>query len=70
MNLLFNYRRCPDCGNRLKHYYYECRRCGRTDITNWPLTIMVFLIMAVVFYSLILAPFLARMNAGILKLGQ
>lgn len=33
-----NHARCPECGNKLKSYYYYCGRCGNQDITNWPMT--------------------------------
>ncbi len=38
------HKQCPQCGNRLKHYYYYCGKCGNRDITNWSKTIKFLLI--------------------------
>ena len=36
-----NYARCPECGNKLKSYYYYCGRCGNQDITDWSITFVI-----------------------------
>ncbi len=38
------HKQCPQCGNRLKHYYYYCGKCGNRNITNWSKTIISLLI--------------------------
>lgn len=45
-----NYARCPECGNKLKSYYYYCGRCGNQDITDWSMTFIgmgIILIVAI-----------------------
>lgn len=46
--MLINHKRCPNCGARLKHYYWYCGDCDNQNLTNWPLMIVIvtaFLIM-------------------------
>ncbi len=46
--MFINHKRCPDCGARLKHYYWYCGDCDNQNLTNWPLMIVIvtaFLIM-------------------------
>ena len=49
--MFINHKRCPNCGARLKHYYWYCGSCKNQDLTNWTLTLMlwgVFLIIVVI----------------------
>lgn len=39
--MFINHKRCPDCGARLKHYYWYCGDCGNQNLTNWPLMIVI-----------------------------
>lgn len=56
-NLFINHRRCPDCGNHIKHYYWYCGRCGNQDLTNWLATA----VLAVAFIAiLIIGAFFVR----------
>ena len=32
--LLVNHKYCPECGGRIKGYYYYCGRCGNQDVVN------------------------------------
>lgn len=50
MRLFINYKKCPDCGNRLKHYYHHCGRCGREDIVNWWATATLAVTVVVIFF--------------------
>lgn len=68
---LINHNRCPDCGNRLKSYYWYCGRCGNTSIVNWTKTA----ILAMIFVVLVVASVLtirgqlckSSMTAGIVN---
>lgn len=48
-NPFFNHRRCPNCGNHIKHYYWYCGRCGSQDLVNWAKTLTVWAIFAMIF---------------------
>ena len=39
--MFINHKRCPDCGARLKHYYWYCGDCDNQNLTNWPLMIAI-----------------------------
>ncbi len=39
--MFINYKRCPECGARLKHYYWYCGDCDNQNLTNWPLMIAI-----------------------------
>ncbi len=41
--MFINYKRCPECGARLKHYYWYCGDCDNQNLTNWPLTLTIWL---------------------------
>lgn len=43
-----NHRHCPDCGHRLKSYYWYCGNCGNQDLTNWAKTLVMWAIMALI----------------------
>lgn len=43
-NPFFNHRRCPNCGNHLKHYYWYCGQCGNQDLIDWVKTAIVIMI--------------------------
>lgn len=38
--MFINHRRCPECGYRLKHYYWYCGQCGNQSLTNWIKTLV------------------------------
>lgn len=42
--MLINHRRCPDCHNRLKHYYWYCGQCGNQNLIDWAKTAIVIMI--------------------------
>lgn len=39
--MFINYKRCPECGARLKHYYWYCGDCDNQNLTNWALMIAI-----------------------------
>ncbi len=39
--MFINHKRCPECGARLKHYYWYCGDCDNQNLTNWPLMIAI-----------------------------
>lgn len=39
--MFINHKRCPECGARLKHYYWYCGDCDNQNLTNWPLMIVI-----------------------------
>lgn len=39
--MFINYKRCPECGARLKYYYWYCGDCDNQNLTNWPLMIAI-----------------------------
>ena len=39
--MFINHKRCPECGARLKHYYWYCGDCDNQNLTNWPLMITI-----------------------------
>lgn len=47
-NPFFNHRRCPDCGNHIKHYYWYCGRCGNQDLINWAKTLIMWTIFVII----------------------
>lgn len=49
--MFINHKRCPDCGAKLKHYYWYCGKCGNNELTDWKMTFImlgVFLAIAIV----------------------
>lgn len=60
--LLINHKHCPDCGARIKGYYYYCGQCGCEDVTDWKLTGIFWLITAIIVIPLFY--FLAKNFCG------
>lgn len=48
-NLFINHKSCPECGGRIKGYYYYCGRCGNQDVVNWKYTGVLVLIVGIIF---------------------
>ena len=44
--MFINHKRCPECGARLKHYYWYCGDCDNQNLTNW--TLMIAIVIAFV----------------------
>lgn len=42
IKLFINHDRCPNCGAKIKRYYWNCRNCGSQDLTNWPSTLTLW----------------------------
>lgn len=42
VKVLINHDRCPECGHNIKGNYWNCRKCGNQDLTNWPLTLILW----------------------------
>ena len=34
-HFIINHKKCPECGGRIKGYYYYCGQCGNQDVVNW-----------------------------------
>ena len=47
--LFINHKNCPECGERIKGYYYYCGRCGNQDVVNWKYTGIFMLIAGAIF---------------------
>lgn len=47
---MFKHRKCPDCGARLKGYYYYCGQCGCRDITDWKMTLGFITFAAIIIF--------------------
>lgn len=41
--MFINHKRCPDCGYKLKKKDWRCRDCDNQSLTNWPLTMTIWL---------------------------
>jgi len=41
-NLFINHKNCPECGGRIKGYYYYCGQCGSQNVVNWKHTGDIF----------------------------
>lgn len=52
-NYLINHKNCPECGRRLKDYYYYCGHCGNQDVVNWK-TSSIFLMVAGAIFILVI----------------
>ena len=48
-NLFINHKYCPECGGRIKGYYYYCGQCGNQDVVNWKYTGIFILIAGIIF---------------------
>lgn len=48
-NLFINHKNCPECGGRIKGYYYYCGHCGNQDLVNWKYTGVFLLIVGTIF---------------------
>ena len=46
---LINHKNCPECGRRVKSYYYYCGNCGNQDVVNWKVTGIFLMIAAAIF---------------------
>ena len=49
-NFIINHKNCPECGGRIKGYYYYCCRCGNQDIVNWKFTGIFLMIAGGIFF--------------------
>ncbi len=49
-NYLINHKNCPECGGRIKGYYYYCGRCGNQDVVNWKFTGIFLMIAGAIFF--------------------
>lgn len=41
--MFINHKRCPECGARLRKNDWRCRDCESQSLTNWPLTLTIWL---------------------------
>lgn len=48
-NFIINHKYCPECGGRIKGYYYYCGKCGNHDLINWKYTGIFWLITGAIF---------------------
>ncbi|MFX5104355.1 hypothetical protein ABTC47_18350, partial [Acinetobacter baumannii] len=48
-NLFINHKNCPECGGRIKGYYYYCGQCGSQNVVNWKHTGIFLLIAGKIF---------------------
>jgi len=48
-NYIINHKNCPECGARIKGYYYYCGRCGNQDVANWKFTGIFLMIAGAIF---------------------
>ncbi|WP_151725593.1 hypothetical protein, partial [Acinetobacter ursingii] len=48
-NLFINHKNCPECGGRIKGYYYYCGQCGSQNVVNWKHTGIFLLIAGTIF---------------------
>lgn len=42
--MFINHKRCPDCGTRLRKNDWRCRNCESQSLTNWSLTLPMWVI--------------------------
>lgn len=47
--LFINYKYYPECGGRIKGYYYYCGRCGNQDVVSWKYSGILVLIAGIIF---------------------
>ena len=40
--MFIDYKKCPKCDTRVRRSDLSCRRCGHSDLTNWPLTLTMW----------------------------
>lgn len=52
-NYLINHKNCPECGRRVKGYYYYCGHCGNQDVVNWKTTGIFLMIAGAIFFLVI-----------------
>ncbi|ELX06495.1 hypothetical protein ACINNAV57_A0084 [Acinetobacter baumannii Naval-57] len=48
-NLFINHKNCPECGGRIKGYYYYCGQWGSQNVVNWKHTGIFLLIAGKIF---------------------
>ncbi len=41
--MFINHKRCPECGARLRKNDWRCRDCESQSLTNWSLTLTIWL---------------------------
>lgn len=46
--MLINHKRCPECGTRIKPYYWYCGTCDNQNLNNWAMTGLLVLIALVI----------------------
>ena len=49
-SFFINHKNCPECGARIKGYYYYCGKCGNNDVTDWKLSGLNLLIVGAIFF--------------------
>lgn len=65
---LINYKSCPECGRRIKDYYYYCGNCGNQDVVNWNTTGIFLMIAGTIF--LLVMYFLTKNFCGNILFSQ
>lgn len=46
--MFIKHNRCPDCGARIKHYYWYCGSCNNHNLTDWRMTALMVVIMVAI----------------------
>lgn len=40
--MFIDHNQCPKCGTKLERPVWKCKQCGHQDLTNWPLTLLLW----------------------------
>jgi predicted amidophosphoribosyltransferase len=52
-HFIINHKKCPECGGRIKGYYYYCGQCGNQDVVNWKFSGALLMIAGAIFFLVI-----------------
>lgn len=46
--MFIKHKKCPKCASKLKHYHWYCGYCKNQDLTNWILTLILWIVFLII----------------------
>lgn len=46
--MFIDHNKCPKCGTKLGRPVWKCKQCGNQELTNWPLTLVLWAIFVLI----------------------
>lgn len=46
--MFIDHNKCPKCGTKLERPVWKCKHCDHQDLTNWPLTLLLWTVVIMI----------------------